>query len=357
MDQAVEQQTVNLFYEFKVETYTILTAIVLLLYDTILTLPDEIAFIWKGKVNFGAVLYILARYITLSKFSLDYTLFMLNLYDESITVQLVTVLSRTSSVIDIGAVVTVQLILAARAYSVSGGNRAIGLGLLLLVVVNGSFQIALATFPVVGALSKVQVIWGKKSIILTSITKFREESVVNIPSLILEAAVMVITVYYAWSMARNALQRSKEHDKPSLWMLFLRQGALRFVIIFLWSLSGSIKRQLLPGDIASFDTPLENSISVILVCRFILQLRTFTSETRTDTTHVDTLRTLSDFRARTLEINESIIDEFGNSMILRGGLPDRDSETQADFDTTEEEFPYIGGEGQWNFKDYKGGYV
>jgi hypothetical protein len=43
--------------------YSSLAAVVLLVYDYILCLPDEIAYIWKGRWNSGKFLYILNRYI------------------------------------------------------------------------------------------------------------------------------------------------------------------------------------------------------------------------------------------------------------------------------------------------------
>ena len=40
----------------------LLLEIVLLAYDTLLTLPEEVLYIWNMKFKFGSALYFLARY-------------------------------------------------------------------------------------------------------------------------------------------------------------------------------------------------------------------------------------------------------------------------------------------------------
>ncbi|KAF8515972.1 hypothetical protein BU17DRAFT_93052 [Hysterangium stoloniferum] len=49
----------------EVWAYTDFTALVLFSYDTILTLPAEIQFVWKSRIRLASVLYIIARYSVL----------------------------------------------------------------------------------------------------------------------------------------------------------------------------------------------------------------------------------------------------------------------------------------------------
>ncbi|KIJ37649.1 hypothetical protein M422DRAFT_259741 [Sphaerobolus stellatus SS14] len=63
--------------------------------------------------------------------------------------------------------------------------------------------------------------------------------------------------------------------------------------------------------LVGFDAGLQNVVSVILVCRFILQLRKF--NTRVQTVPSVNIASTPGIRGRLQHIHETIIEEFGNS--------------------------------------------
>ncbi|KIJ30904.1 hypothetical protein M422DRAFT_267514 [Sphaerobolus stellatus SS14] len=70
---------------------------------------------------------------------------------------------------------------------------------------------------------------------------------------------------------------------------------------------------LLIPFLAGFDAGLENSVSVILICRFTLQLRKF--NTRVQTVPSVHIASTPGIRERLQCIHETLIEEFGNSEI------------------------------------------
>ncbi|KIJ33044.1 hypothetical protein M422DRAFT_783276 [Sphaerobolus stellatus SS14] len=77
---------------------------------------------------------------------------------------------------------------------------------------------------------------------------------------------MSITAYFAWGEAKR-LRNVFGSRRQSLTVIFLQQGVIRF----------SISEKTVNPWLAGFDTGLQNAVSVILVCQFMLQLRKFSS--------------------------------------------------------------------------------
>ncbi|KIJ30680.1 hypothetical protein M422DRAFT_267726 [Sphaerobolus stellatus SS14] len=123
---------------------------------------------------------------------------------------------------------------------------------------------------------------------------------------------MAITAHFTWKNSKQ-LSNVFGYSRQFLTSIFLQQGVLRFVIIFTWALESSISEKALSPWLAGFDTPLANSISVILLCRFMLQLRKFVTRDQT----VPSVNIASapgpGIRGQLRCIHEAIIEEFGDS--------------------------------------------
>jgi Family of unknown function (DUF6533) len=52
-------------------TISTICSTVLIVYDTLLTLPSEIRYIWRKGIKIGAILYLLARYVPLVGFLIE----------------------------------------------------------------------------------------------------------------------------------------------------------------------------------------------------------------------------------------------------------------------------------------------
>ncbi|KIJ37674.1 hypothetical protein M422DRAFT_259771 [Sphaerobolus stellatus SS14] len=121
---------------------------------------------------------------------------------------------------------------------------------------------------------------------------------------------MAITVYFSWTFIKQ-FHNVFGISRKTLTALFLQQGVIQFVIILILNLEGSVLTKVLNPWLVGFDRELENVVSAILVCRFILQLRKF--NTRVQTVPSVNIASTPGIRGRLQQIHEAIIEEFGNS--------------------------------------------
>lgn len=92
----------------------------------------------------------------------------------------------------------------------------------------------------------------------------------SITDLCFETLVILIILYYTWGLYRQRAQ----HDatQVSLIALMVRAGIFRFGLILLWSLYGAISPTFLRPSLVGIDTPLQDAVSLILMCHFFLDL-------------------------------------------------------------------------------------
>ncbi|KIJ40141.1 hypothetical protein M422DRAFT_256967 [Sphaerobolus stellatus SS14] len=159
---------------------------------------------------------------------------------------------------------------------------------------------------------------------------------------------MAITVYFSWSFIKQ-LDNVFDVSRKTLTALFLQQGVIRFLIILILGLETSISVKVLSPWLVGFDGGLENVVSVILVCQFILQLRKF--NTRVQTVPSVNIASSPGIRGRLQHIHKTIIEEFGNSgmeydLEMENDMAELEGDTtpSAGIDTevriTAEEFPW-----------------
>ncbi|KIJ30555.1 hypothetical protein M422DRAFT_267895 [Sphaerobolus stellatus SS14] len=136
-------------------------------------------------------------------------------------------------------------------------------------------------------------------------------SAASVTALILDGTVMAITAYFAWASSRQL--QNMFGARQSITLIFLQQGVVHFFIIFIWILEQSISNKVLNPFLAGFDAGLENIVSTILLCRFILQLRNFNARVQTvPSVHI---ASTPGIQGRLQHIHETLIEEFGNSGI------------------------------------------
>ncbi|KIJ31847.1 hypothetical protein M422DRAFT_266462 [Sphaerobolus stellatus SS14] len=136
-------------------------------------------------------------------------------------------------------------------------------------------------------------------------------SAASLTALIVDGTVMAITIYFAWTSSKQL--QNMFGTRKSLTVIFLQQGVVRFFIIFIWSLEIGISDKVLNLFLAGLDGGLENVVSVILLCQFILQLRRF--NTRVQTVPSVHIVSTPGIRGGLQRIHETLIEEFGNSGI------------------------------------------
>ncbi|KIJ29983.1 hypothetical protein M422DRAFT_268547 [Sphaerobolus stellatus SS14] len=127
----------------------------------------------------------------------------------------------------------------------------------------------------------------------------RNASATSVTALIFDGTVMAITAYFAWIPSKQL--QYMFGTRQSLTVIFLQQGVVRFFV------------------------------SVILICRFILQLRKF--NTRVQTGPSVHIASTPGIRGRLQHIHKTLIEEFGNSGI-EYGLETENDMAELEGDTT-----------------------
>ncbi|KIJ40229.1 hypothetical protein M422DRAFT_49187 [Sphaerobolus stellatus SS14] len=131
----------------------------------------------------------------------------------------------------------------------------------------------------------------------------------SIGTILFESSVLVVTILYTWNLRGKLSNRRRS---KSLAELLLRQGVIRFGIIFIWNFAETIlSRVLLDG----IDGPLENAISCILVCRFLLELRKYAADASSvlvSTSSLNRHRPTSAFYLAMRRLDRRVRIEFGD---------------------------------------------
>ncbi|KIJ30899.1 hypothetical protein M422DRAFT_267505 [Sphaerobolus stellatus SS14] len=196
------------------------------------------------------------------------------------------------TILEVGVATVIHALLIGRAYAVSGRNSFIAAGLGLIIVLYNGLAIS-------------------ESLLFITNPFNPPSSASSVTALVIDGTVMAITAYFAWTFSKQL--QNMFGNRQSLTVIFLQQGVVRFFILFIWDLEDSISNKVLNPFLAGFDTGLENTVSAILICRFILQLRKF--NTRVQTVPSVHIASTPGIRGRLQRIHETLIEEFGNSGI------------------------------------------
>ncbi|KAF8518315.1 hypothetical protein JB92DRAFT_2903184, partial [Gautieria morchelliformis] len=131
-DPSAEIQALSDVFAFN---FTIVAALALLIYDTLLTLPSEIKYIWCKTVKIGTILYLFARYLLMA-------LFVLAIYGSlsNLSVEKCITIARLLHALQVLSVVGVQGLLLARTYAISLQNQKV-LGVLGLLILSSTIII------------------------------------------------------------------------------------------------------------------------------------------------------------------------------------------------------------------------
>lgn len=287
---------IQLISDGLVANYLTWTGLCLLVYDTILTLPDEIEFIWNQSIRLGTFLYVSARYGLLCNLTL---LFAIDV-GTTITSSQCTALNFTGNLALLLYLLGTQGLSLGRAYAVAPDWKLVMIVLSIFLVLIQFIQITEAVL----AWSCNQGFSGPKA---------RAYNYLNLASNILtvlfEAGVLIVTASKVWGLYRLEKSSKAETDRLSLGALCLHQSVLRFAVILLFGVEQAISLNLSRFRLGGVEINIEFALSAMLVCRFLLQLR------RRHKVASEELATasMSRFDARIRDIGNSIIDEFGDT--------------------------------------------
>ncbi|KAF8524685.1 hypothetical protein BU17DRAFT_63230 [Hysterangium stoloniferum] len=221
-------------------------------YDTLLTLSREVEHIWKPRPFFSDTIY------TASRLGHDFIL-------------------ETGEHIYHG-------LLLARAYAISNKNILL-IGILLLLVFASTgleVQSALALYII-----QTAVVVGYNTIIF------------------------LITIWYMLSTVRRQRSLPDQFEKKSILFLIVYQARHSFVLTV--SVTTAVTHETLRLGLRDVFIPVQNLLSVIILCRFQLDLRE--RHVRRDDCTLDQV-TLGTFKAVTRRVHEAVVDEFGDTELI-----------------------------------------
>jgi len=307
--------------------YLALSGLTIMLYDTLLTLNKEISLIWQRRIRLGTILYMSARYGTILQLGAQ-----IASYIRLQPLEFCTTINFFAKTFNfIGGIGAGGLGLA-RAYALSGGNGCIKTILLTLFLAGQGVQIA--QFPFMPCNTRSRALYT------TSVAS----DVLDIST---EALVVVIAVRHTWNLYKS-FQILYSPQANSLEFLVFQQGVLRFIFVLCADvLLIGVDKSINPLLVGAF-SGIANGISVILLGRFLLQLREFgRMEARSQTSFCCGM-TLSGFRAAIRGFDDDISNEFGDfepekstkSVGIQPQTVHPDTESAPRI--TVEEFPWVG---------------
>ncbi|KIJ35295.1 hypothetical protein M422DRAFT_34705 [Sphaerobolus stellatus SS14] len=141
----------------------------------------------------------------------------------------------------------------------------------------------------------------------------------NATNLLFEGSIVVMTIYHAWNSRRLGDNSHSDIARNTSFVdALVQQGVVWILIIFVWTLEGAITRKLLRPSIVGVDSPLEEAIAIIFLCRFQLTLdaenETSSPATEANSTTQPKACNFNWDRLRSMlhRLEASIIEEFGD---------------------------------------------
>ncbi|CCA70251.1 hypothetical protein PIIN_04190 [Serendipita indica DSM 11827] len=272
------QQFFKDFYNIRVSSYTCGAGMVVLLYDFVLTFPEEIKYIWSGKQTFNAVKlmflwnrYLVVPWIVVSNFHIAAIRGPLT---DTCKVRSVTgILMRRSCRIFIPANALIQGI------SIIVGIQLLALRVLALY--RNNIRVRLALYAYLGVCHSILfVLVGISMSRFVPYLKYLDSiqscytipdpliKVIYIPPLAAETGIMLLQIF-------NHFQRRKEHNllRTRLMSTLFRDGYLWYITVLSVRLLCILVYEFAPLSLWFVGNQLEWPLSTALISRFFLQLR------------------------------------------------------------------------------------
>jgi len=145
----------------------------------------------------------------------------------------------------------------------------------------------------------------------SSSTTYTVQSIANGFTILYDAAIFGVTVYHTWTLVKLRRSLPEMTGRTSLASLILKQGILRFLIIFCWTLQSIMTDNLVRPNIKGLTAAVERSVSVILVLRFFLDLREWNAHPN-GTSQTKDLSPCSSWKAVARKLSHAIIKDLGD---------------------------------------------
>lgn len=166
---------------------------------------------------------------------------------------------RTINVLNILVLLNIKGILLAGIYTISGDHKYFLIPILLVCLAQVCCLVILTIYE--GCSTK-----------LTKLTIAASAFAMTSDVLILSMA-----LFHTIGIIRLQ-QDTRAFRGRSMSYLLVKQGVLRFTVIFSWGIENLIQNKLVSATYQNFGITMQNCVSVLLVCRFLLDLRELNSQ-------------------------------------------------------------------------------
>ncbi|VDB88866.1 unnamed protein product [Peniophora sp. CBMAI 1063] len=244
-----------------------LAAIVIVFYDWLITLPDEIAHVWFGKRNAATCLYLAARYSGIITYGLSaYPLLAPNIS-----------ISTCNALRDfhVYASLAIQALTAAvfilRVYALYN-SRNLVIGLVTFCVSVLIIAILLIVLPKHHDLVYPTALPGCNPL---------ETHAEAVRFAIIWSCVSVFDLVVVGLTARKGW-RAYSHSLSRLWYVFMRDGFVYFTVLFIANTGNIVTFLVAPPVLKGVNGVLTTALEATLVSRLILNLRVYDAERRSE---------------------------------------------------------------------------
>lgn len=291
--------------------YFQIAAFVMLVYDQILTFPDEVERIWKQNWSGATILFLINRYVTPLQFIVGIDAFQDPIWTKSACDRFVAFEGSST----VAMVAVCEMIMILRVYALYGRSRLILAFLLFLWVAQVTLSsIGMRTgFAVPLPPGFVGCIFSSASPLFPALW---------VTPLVTDCCIFFLTLWRTRTFIRRSRRTPTIH-------LFLRDGLMYFLVIFMANLLNTLIFFLGPSDLKAVGASFSQLITATMISRLVLNLRSlsYVSDSHDaallPSRNIDTHVNVSAFVARTIgnlgEDMETFLDfsEKGDDIPLK----------------------------------------
>ncbi|KAF8802152.1 hypothetical protein BYT27DRAFT_7197232 [Phlegmacium glaucopus] len=241
--------------------YFQMAGFVMLIYDHMLTFPDEVERIWKQKITGASILFLINRYLSPLQFIILIDAFEGPVWTKKACDRFV-VFEGAQTITMVGIC---ELIMILRVYALYGRSKLVAIPLLFLLAA----QIVLSGLGINTGFA-VPLPPGVVGCILTGTSSLF--ALLWVTPLVTDSLIFVLTLW------KTGQYIKKSGRSPTL-DIFLRDGAMYFCVIFASNLLNTLIYFLATEDLKAIGASFSQQMTSVMISRIVLNLRSV-SESR-----------------------------------------------------------------------------
>jgi len=243
--------------------YMLLVGFTLLIYDHLLTLNQEINYLWRSKFGLASAIVLVNRYLVPCVLAID----ICELFGGPPSLLFCQIWTGLQSYISIASYMSIHVLVAMRVHALYGGRQSIRTALIVGVSLSAIISIAVATL---GVITVTPLLIPSPHQCVSKIPPFIWAT--YLPSILFETCLFALTL----SMAVSQLKEGQ--CITSLYRILYRDGILYFVAVFLCTSFTLIVWAVAPPPSILLARYFSHALIVIAGSRLVLNLKVYAAE-------------------------------------------------------------------------------